>query len=180
MIQNFVICGKCNGNANKIFEYCWNQQIVSSGIKDDKDVSFDSVYNLIWKKTIEQCQQVLFKLRNKTTTLRETETLYQLFTPKDKTVTPNENARHCQIEIFSSQLTALCEAMHQCYPSSKQLFPLSSEWIPHTVAYIAFYDEMVNDTKCTEAATVILKVKTSLKLKGDFKIIENLANRVCS
>ena len=180
MIQNFITCGKCNGDFNRVFEYCWNQQIILSSIKDDKDVSFNSVYNLVWKKTIDQCQQILLKLKNKSATLKETETIYQLFTPEDKTITRNENARQCQIEYFSLQLTALCEAMHQCYPSSKELFPLPNEWIPNTVTYIALYDEIVNDAKCTEAATVISKVKISLKLKGDFKIIENLANRVCS
>ena len=179
IIQNFITCGKCNGDLNKVFEYCWNQQIILSGIKD-KDVSFDSIYKLVWIKTIEQCQKLLQKLKNKSVTLKETETLYQLFTPKDKAVTATENAKQCQIECFSSQLTALCEVMHQCYPSSKDLFPLPNEWVPDTVSNIARYNEVVNDAKCTEAATVILKVKTSLKLKGDFKIIENLANRVCS
>ena len=175
MIQNFITCGKCNDDLNKLFEYCWNQQAINI-----KDVSFDSIYNLVWKKTIEQCQQVLLELNNRSVTLKETETLCQLFAPKDQIVTPNENSGLCQIECFSSQLTALCEAMHQCYPSSKKLFPLPTKWIPDTISYIALYNEVVNDTKCTEAATVILKVKASLKLKGDFQIVENLANCVCS
>ena len=173
MIQNFITCGKCDDDLNKIFEYCWNQQAIN--IQDDTDVSFDSIYILVWKKTIEQCQQVLLELKNRSVTLKETETLCQLFTAKGQIVIPNENPGQCQIECFSLQLTALCEAMHQCYPS---LFPLLTEWIPDTISYIALYNEVVNNAKCTEAATVILKVKKSLKLKGDFQIVESLANCV--
>ena len=178
IIENLVVCGKHNDDFHRVFEYCWNQQIISSGIKNVKEVSFDSVYKLVWKKTIAQCQLLLFELNDNSVPLKEIESLYHLFIPKDKMVTLNENERQCQLRLLSLQLSSLCNAMHYCYPSSQQLFPAPDEWVPQTVDYIALYIEIVNDSKCTEAANLILKVKASLQLKGDFKIIESLTEHV--
>ena len=175
MIQNFIICGKYNDGVNIIFEYYWKQQINSSNIKD---VSFDSVYELVWKKTIVQCQQVLSELNDKTITLKEIESLYQLFIPKNANATTDENKRQLQKNNLFLQLCALCDAMCHCYPTSRKLFPPPNEWIPQAVTDIVLYNEMVVDSSCTKAANVIMKVKKSLKLEKDFKIIEDLQNRV--
>ena len=160
MIQNFITCGKYNGAHNEIFKYCWNQQMLSSKIRD-QDVSFDSVFIKVWKPTIAECQSLLCKLKNKTITLNECEVLYTKGS-------------------FLPQLSALCNAMHQCYPDCKDLFPPPDKWVSQTVQHIALYhDEIVsNSSKCTVAAGVILKVKESLKLDGDFQIIEHFAKHV--
>ena len=159
MVENIFVFGRYNGGHNKVFKYCWNQQIKLSAITTVKDISFDSVYEQVWKPTISQCHWLLSQLKNKTMTLEGVEKLYQ-------------------IDNFCSQLSALCNAMHQCYPKSKETLPSTHEWVPQTVAHIALYHEVANDPKGTDAANVILKVQTSLKLKGDFKIIEDLANHV--
>ena len=159
MINNFSICGKCNDDFNTVFEYCWNQQKELSAITKDKDVSYDSVFKKVWKPTIEQCQALLAKLKNKTVTLEEVEILYQM-------------------DNLSLHLSVLCKAMHQCYPKLSESISLSDEWVPQTVAHIALYHNIANNPKCAEAANVILKVRTSLKLKGDFKMIEDLAVHV--
>ena len=96
---------------------------------------------------------------------------------KDKTITLEEVEILYQIENFSSHLWALCNAMHHCYPSSKESIPVPNKWIPQTLAHITLYHEISNNPKCTQAACVILKVKRSLQL-GDFKIIEDLAKHV--
>ena len=176
MIDSFIKCGNCNDDVNKIFEYYWDQQ--KSNLIKDEGVSFDSIYCMVWKKTIEQCQQLLINIKDKSSTLAEVETLSQLFINENKTAA-SENTKQCQKYNLSLQLIALCEGMHQCYPNSKKLFPSPHEWIPECVDYIALYLEIVDDSKSTEAANVILKVKESLKLKGDFGIIKNLANCVC-
>lgn len=176
MIQNFIIFGQYNGGLNKIFEYCWDQQVILSGIKHNTDVSFNSVYNLVWKKTIVQCKLLLSKLNDKSVTLKEVENLYHLFICKDKT--SNGNEMQCLLKSLSPQLSALCNAIHQCYPSSTESFLLSNEWIPQMVEHIAYYHEVVNDSKCIEAAVVIMKVKKSLKLEKEFKIVEDFANCV--
>ena len=159
MIQNFKMCGKYNSglNINKVFEYFWDQQIKLSAIATVKDVSFDSVYNQVWKPTISKCLS-LFK--GKTVTLEEIEKLYQ-------------------IHSFSTQLSILCASLHTCYPKSLESLHLPDEWVTQTVEHIAlYYNEIANNPKCGEATNVILKVQTSLKLEGDFKIIECLANHV--
>ena len=179
MIQNFIIYGKYKNGFNIVFKYYWDQQIISSDIKMVKDVSFDDVYKSVWKKTTAQCQLVLVKLNDKSITLKEIESLHQLFIPKDTNIALDENEKLCQREAFSSQLCALCSAIHQCNPSSSDVLPPPNTWIPQTVAYIELYNALVVDSKCTEAARVIMKVKKSLKLENDFKIIEDLANRVC-
>ena len=173
MIHNFIVCGRYNDGFNKIFERFWDQEIISSKIKKNKDVSFDFIHKLVWKNTIERCQLLLFGLYNKSITLKEIESLYQLFIPS---VALNKNERQCQKENLTSQLCALCNAMYQCYRSS---LPSPNEWIPQIVEHIVLYNELVVDSKCTDAATVIMKVKKSLKLEKQFKIIEDLANRVC-
>ena len=180
MIQNFIICGKYNDGVNIVFEFYWKQQVNLSNIKMDKDVSFDSVYELVWEKTIVQCQQLLYNLNDKTVALKEIESLYQLFVPKDTNVATNENERLCQKDNLSLQLCALCDAMHRCYPNSRKLFPSPNEWIPQAVNDIVLYNEMVVDFRCTKAANVIMKVKKSLKLEKDFKIIEDLQDCVSS
>ena len=178
MIQKFIICGKCNDGVNMIFEYYWEQQLNSSNIKMVKDVSFDSVYELVWKETIVQCQQLLSKFNGKTITLKEIESLYQIFIPKDTNAALNENERQCQKDNLSLQLCVLCDAMHHCYPNSRKLFPRPNEWIPQAVDDIVLYNEIVADSRCTKATNVIMKVKKSLKLEKEFKIIEHLQNRV--
>ena len=159
MIDNFSICGKCNGDFNKVFEYCWDQQIKQSAITKDQNVSYNSVFNTVWKPTIERCQSLLSKLKDKTITLQEAEILYQ-------------------VDKLCLHLSVLCKAMHQCYPELSKSFSLSDNWVSQTVAHIAFYHEFSINPKCIEAANVILKVKKSLKLEGDFKIIEDLAKHV--
>ena len=159
MIHNIFLCGKYNDGLNKVFEYCWNQQ--KSTIATIEDVSYDSVYKQVWKPTIEQCQTLLCRLKDKTITLEEAESLYQ-------------------IENFSAQLSALCNALCHCYPKANESLLLPNNWVSHTIAHIALYHEIVDNPKCTQAAEVIIEVRTSLKLEGDFKIIESLAKHVCT
>ena len=160
MVVNFIVCGKhADGTANEVFKYCWDQQIELSAIKAVKDISFDSVFIKVWKPTILQCQLLLHNLKCKTVTLEEVEKLYQ-------------------IGNLSSHLCALCNAMHQCYPESKESLIPPDEWVSQTVSHIALYLEIANNQKCTDAAKLILKVQTKLKLKGDFKIVEDLAKHV--
>ena len=161
MVDNFIVCGKYNNNGavNEVFQYCWDHQVELSAIRNIQDISFDVIFCKAWKPAISQCQSLLCSFKGKTVTLEEVEKLY----PLDK---------------FSLQLSALCTAMHHCYPESAQLFPPPQEWVPHTVAHIGLYFEIVNNPKCTDAANVILKVQASLKLGGDFKIIEDLAKHV--
>ena len=161
MIDNFIVCGKYNNNGavNEVFQYCWDHQIELSDIMKIQDISYDVIFNKAWKPTILQCQSLLCSLKNKTVTLEEVEKLY----PLDK---------------FSLQLSALCTAMHHCYPESTQLFPPPQEWVPYTIAHIALYFEIVNNPKCIDAANVVLKLQKSLKLEGDFKIVEDLAKHV--
>ena len=157
MVENFISCGKFNGTRNKVFEYCWKQQIETSAIRTVKDVSFDSVYKQVWNPAITQCQSLLSGLNDKTATLKEVESLYQ-------------------IENFSLQLSALYDAMCRCYPNCQKSRTSSNEWIPKHITL--YYHEIANNYKCSEAAGVILKVKSSLKLEGNFKIIEDLAHHV--
>ena len=161
MVDNFIICGKHtnNGAINKVFKYCWDQQIELSAISTVKDVSFNTVFIKVWKPTISQCQLLLHNLKCKTVTLEEVEKLYQ-------------------IDNFPSQLSALCNAMRHCYPESEESITPPDGWVPQTVSHIALYLEIANNPKCTEAAKLILKVQTSLKLQGDFKLIEDLAKNV--
>ena len=161
MVDNFIVCGKYNNNGavNEVFQYCWDHQIKLSAIGAVQDITFDVVFSKIWKPAIMLCQSLLCDLKNKTITLEKVEKLYQL----DK---------------FSLQISALCTAMHHCYPKSAQSFPPPQEWVPHTVAHIELYLEIVNNPKCIDAAIVILKAQASLKLEGDFKIIEDLAKHV--
>ena len=159
MINNFSICGKCNGDFNKVFEYCWYQQIKMSTITTVKDISYNCVYEQVWKPTIKHCQSLLSKLKDKTVTLEEVEILYQ-------------------IDNLALHLSVLCKAMHQCYPNLSESLSLADKWVPQTLAHITLYHNIANNPKCAEAANVILKVKTSLKLKGDFKMIEDLAVHV--
>ena len=160
MIHNFTIYGKCNGDFNKVFEYYWEQQIQQSAITKGQDVSYNSVFNTVWKPTIKQCQSLLFNLKDKTVTLEEVEILYQ-------------------IDNLSLQLSGLCKAMHKCYPELNESLPLPDNWVSQTVAHFALYHEITDiHPKCSEAVKVILKVKKSLKLEGDFKIIEDLAKLV--
>ena len=118
------------------------------------------MYEKVWKSTIKQCQLLLIKLKDKTVTLEEVEILYQ-------------------VDNLSLHLSVLCKAMHQCYPNLSESLPLPEKWILQTLAHIALYYEIASNPKCAEAANVILKVKKSLMLEGDFKLVEDLAKLVC-
>ena len=158
MLHNLILCGKHNGDFNKVFKYCWDQQL--SAVTTDKDITYDSVYEKVWKPAITKCQSLLSRLKDKSVTLEEVEILYK-------------------IQNFALQLSVLCKAMHQCYPNLSESLPLPDKWVQQIEAHITLYHEIANNPNCAEAATVILDIRQSLELEGDFKIIEDLAKNVC-
>jgi len=161
MIEHCIIIGKYENTHNQLFDHVWQQQVDSfkkTDAANPNNISYSVVFDQVWIPTISCCKSLLSKLHNKSVTVTTIEEL-------------------SQIENFADNLSSLCTVMLKCYPDDVNV-PPPQQWVPQLMVHISKFREISNNPKCTEATTVILRVKNSLSLTGDFKIIECLADNV--
>lgn len=161
MIDHCIVIGKYENAHNQLFDHLW--QLEADAFKKTdaakpNNISYSVLFDQVWIPTVSSCKSLLNKLYNKSVTLAVIEEINQ-------------------VENFEMHLSALCTAMLQCYPDDVCVSP-PQQWVPQRMAHFSKYQEISNNLKCTEATNVILKVKSSLSLTGDFKIIEHLADCV--
>ena len=144
---------------NYIFEYFWkkNSESFSASKQNMEDVLFSEVHEKVWKPTISNCQVLLCKIH-------------------DKSVTFAELSVYGHLQDLDSHLQALCSGMCKCYPSSNSL-PLPGEWIRQAVNHFMSFQRFSNSIKKNGIAYCLL-LKESLKLKGEFSVVEDLNKQV--
>ena len=158
MIENCIEIGKWKDNHNVLFECFWKQKadlLDKANLSDE--IFFTVVHSEVWVPTVACCKSLLIGFYDKSVTLAKVE-------------------EFTKIERFFEHLSALCCALLQCYPDFTSVRP-SEEWIPSLMRHIELYkNEICDNIKCTNAANLIIKMKNSLHLSGDFGIVENLVS----
>ena len=160
MIENCIEIGIWKDYHNVLFEFFWKQKV---DLLDKANLSdetfFTLVHSEVWVPTVSCCKSLLIEFHDKSVTLAKVE-------------------EFTKIEKFSEHLSVLCCALLQCYLDFTSVRQ-SEEWIPSLMRHIELYhNEIFNNIKCTNAANLIIKMKNSLHLSGDFGIVENLSKNV--
>ena len=162
MIEHFVVFDK-----SKIFESIWDD--FCSKLDETSITTFSDIHEHVWNHTIIACKDLLHKLYNKS------------FTYSDINI-----KCFADVKNINTHVTALYNAMHQCYDSLVSLLPDPKQWISQAVKNITMYLDFArysmqanSDTVQINAVQLCLKMKELLKLKGDFSIVNNLNIQVC-
>ena len=139
---------------NDLFESCWGKQC---RIHDHLS-TFNSVYVKVCVPVLNECKEILLSLQQKTMTLKDVDKYFPEF----------------QQEIdVENNLNKLCRGIRQCFPGS-EVFP-AKQWVRGVVAHIQEYKRI---DSCINMAVIVLKLKKSMKLYGDFSVVDMLAQQV--
>ena len=162
MIEYFVVFDE-----SKVFESIWDD--CCDKLDKASITTFNDIHEHVWKHTVKACKDLLYKLYNKS------------FTYADINIKCFTDARNINIHV-----TALYNAMHQCYNSLVSSLPDPKQWIPQAVKNITVYLNFAkysmqanSDTAQINAIQLCLKMKDLLRLTGDFSVVHNLNIQVC-
>ena len=140
---------------NDLFDTYWRQQCNSCGQLS----SFTAVYKEVCEPVVMECVQLLQSLEQRSITLEEVEKSFWKFEMP-------ELLRH---------LLKLCEGIRECFPTNTTI-SLGKNWIPSLIKDIEVYKRI---STYMNTANVILKLKSSMNLTGDFNAVDTLAKQVC-
>ena len=140
---------------NDLFETCWRQRSKAK----TKLESFVAVYEELCMPVLGECKEILVSLQKSSMTLETVEKYFLKFELKD----------------LENDLNRLCHGMKESFPEDKQILP-AKKWVSAAVKVIQEYK---NISGYMNAAKVVLRLKQSMKLTGDFSVIKTLAQQVC-
>ena len=152
LLQYLYIVGK--RYPSDIFESCWRQQCKSCVDLD----TFQKVYEVVCIPVLTECKEVLVSLQQRTMTLQNVMVYFLKFEPDELKV----NLQH------------LCEGLRECFPSDKQLVA-PRNWVPAVVASIQEYKKIKSHIT---TAKIVLELKDSMKLTGDFTAVNTIVQQV--
>ena len=152
LLQYLYIFGK--KYPSDIFESCWRQQCKS---RVDLD-TFQKVYEVVCIPVLTECKEVLVSLEQRTMTLENVMVYFWKF----------------ELDELKRNLQHLCEGMRECFPNDKQLVA-SRSWIPPVVASIQEYKKI---RSYLVTAKIVLQLKESMKLTGDFAAVDTIVQQV--
>ena len=139
---------------NDLFESCWRKQCRSYNNLS----TFKEVYENVCLPVLDECKDVLLSLELKTMTLENVDKYFRKFR---------------QETDLESNLNKLCQGIQQCFPNT-EILP-ARDWVHGIVVCIQDYKKI---NSYMNVATVILNLKESMKLIGDFTVIDTLAQQV--
>lgn len=149
MLENFIVFGEeCH---SELFDSQWKR--LSADIKD-ADITFNCIYERIWKPTISNCLSFLNKVYTKSLSLSDVKKL--------------------SIQNLARDLQHLCCAMYKCYQSELS-FCEPFNWVKDVVKHIGVYQKIVTNTSShLSALKFCLRMKELLQLQEDFPDINDL------
>ena len=133
---------------NDLFESCWRKQLCKMC---DHLTTFNRVYRKVCIPVLVECKEILLSLQQKTMTLEDVDKYFQKF--------------HQEI-IVENNLSMLCQGIQQCFPDI-EILP-AKKWIRGMVEHIQEYKEI---NSYINVAMIVLKLKESMGLNGDFTVI---------
>lgn len=152
LLQYLYIVGK--KYPNDIFETCWRQQYKSY----PNLLTFEAVYRMVFIPVLTECKEILVSLEQRTMTLENVEYYFWRF----------------DINELKSHLQNLCQGLRECFPNNKQPSP-HRNWVSSIVANIREYK---NIRSYIDAAKIVLQLKDSMKLTGDFTAVNTIVQQV--
>jgi len=163
LIKFLFIVGR--KNQNDLFETCWGQHcnLFNTLWRQQHDVndlpSFTAVYEAVCKPVIKECEKILVSLEQRSITLEEVEKRFWKF----------------EMPELKQHLLKLCQGIRECFPTNESI-SAGKNWIPLVVDDIQVYKRI---SGYMNTANIILKLKNSMKLDGDFSAVNTLAKQVC-
>ena len=154
LLQYLYIVGK--RYHNDIFDTCWRKQCKSCANLH----TFQAVYDMVLTPVLTECKEILLSLEQGTMTLKNVEMYFWKFE---------------SIEL-KSNLQNLCEGMKECFPGDKQLLP-PRKWVSTVAKSIQEYKKI---NGYIAAAKIVLLLKDSMKLTGDFTAVNTIVQQVAS
>ena len=143
-----------NQNRNHLFRSCWKIQC-----KQYINLStFKEVHEKVCVVVLDECKEILLSLRKRTMTLENVDIYFPKFQPTE----------------LESHLNKLCQGIRQCFREDRELLP-AKVWVHGVIVHIQEYMQIKNYLK---VAMVVLELKKSMKLNGDFTVIKTLAQQV--
>ena len=139
---------------NDLFETCWRKQCKMCNHLS----TFNRVYKKVCMPVLEECEEILLSLQQRTMTLENVDKYFQKF------------QQEADIE---NNLNKLCQGIQQCFPSTRVL--PAKQWLHGVVPRIQEYKRI---NGYISIAMTISKLKKSMKLYGDFTAIDMLAQQV--
>ena len=139
---------------NDIFETCWQQQSKSCANLH----TFQAVYEMVCIPVLTECQEILVSLEQGTMTLENVEMYFWRF----------------ESNKLKNNLQHLCQGIKECFPSNKQLLP-PRNWVSTVATNIQKYKKR---SSYVAAAKIVLMLKDSMKLTGDFTAVNTIVQQV--
>ena len=140
-----------NKCCNDLFDSCWRERCKQC----NHIFSFKEVHEQVCKHVLNECKNILLTLEQKTMTLESVDKYFQ------------------QLDL-ENNLKKLCRGIQQCLPDAKVL--PAKQWVHGVVVLIQEYKKIKS---YVNAATIVLELKRSMNLTGDFTVIDTLAQLVC-
>ena len=153
LLQHLYIIGK--KYPNDIFESCWRQQSKSYANLN----TFEGVHQMVCTPVFNECEQILVSLEQGTMTLENVENYFSSFHETNE---------------LKNNLEKLCQGIRECFPNHKHLRAPRS-WVPSVVTSIQEYKKL---NGYTAAAKIVLQLKDSMKLNGDFTAVNTIVEQV--
>lgn len=152
LLQYLYIVGK--RYPNDIFETCWREQCKSCTNLH----TFETVYKMVCVPVLAECKEILVSLEQETMTLENIENCFQRF----------------EIHELNNNLQNLSQGIKECFPNQMQLSS-STKWVPAVVKNIQEYRKI---NSYVDAAKILLSLKDSMKLTGDFTAVNTIVQQV--
>ena len=153
LLNHVYIMG--NKYRNDLFDICWKKQCNLY-----TNLAFEEIYAIVFKPVLDECKEILFGLQQRTMTLENVDKYFQNF---DSDTDMEDN------------LKKLCQGYRECFPNT--YISDAKQWVHGVVKQIK---ECQRIYVYTNVAMILLDLKESLKLRGDFTVIEKFAEQVTS
>ena len=139
---------------NDIFDNCWREQCKSC----PNVHTFEAVYKMVCIPVLTKCKEILVSLEQGTMTLENVEQYFWRFESNE----------------LKSNLQSLCLGIKECFPDYKQL-SAPRNWVHSIVKNIQEYKKI---SGYISAANIVLRLKDSMKLTGDFTAVNTIVQQV--
>ena len=143
-----------NKYRNDLFDICWRKQLQCSST----NLTFQEVYTNVCQPVLNDCEEILLSLQEKTITLENVDKYFQKFE---------------HISDMEDNLSKLCEGIQEYFPGTRVL--RAKRWVRDVVNHIQEYKRIYH---YWNVAMIILNLKESLKLHGDFTAIKMIGTQV--
>lgn len=143
-------------SSSDLFNRFWRQKLTEIH-QIHHSISFNNVHGLVWKPVFQSCVELLDKLRSGNMKLSDVDCHFK-------------GTYGDRLSDLSRDLKSLDEAVSSITHSSSSI-----SWIPKVVQRIKQYWALCG---YREAAEAFIKIRDTLKLTGDFSLVEKVAQQV--